>query len=827
MTKRPPSGNDDPKASGSSKPEKAKPAPNTQKKRDTLVSLRAHIDDISSRLKQADTLTQQSVDSLQIAFGVLEKRVSEDGHINKAALTRRVDQLSEHLTGLIRNTQQAVAKDLRAAMANPTIEKLSAAVDIAEARMSHAETTQAAALTKVNRHIAMLAKAIDARLLAESQAHQTSIQQVHTALKTTQSETGAKIKHVEEASAVAIRDLGKRVVNLSQDLNQRTSETTKSINEKISGIAIRTQRDFQEYKTKLERRIENIEETQRNLDSYTDRSIAGLTARIDSLEYGMTTIAPPPSQAHYHPASGQPPIEELIDDPFAPDPAPQDQAPMELTVAAPAPHPAQPLTLVPPVTAMPAPAPAPHVPAPAPYSAPVVPFAPQEYRPDSQQTAAQATAYEPYVPTAGATPAMTDGSFAYTDAAPLHDSSPQPYIPPTLADTIKPEDLPYEDPAYAEHDSETDILRPGSFKTLKKRSGSKPKINPRHLRAAGIAIAAVTVGYFALRGFMGGTDRTDQSTGLFVEENVGGTMTAPVQSAEFMPDASLPAIGDYQDNQGAPIAAEPGTLEAAAQSGDPVAEFQLGLSRLQSGQTEEAITLIRASANKGQAAAQYRLAKLYETGEGVTADPAMARQLTERAARSGNRIAMHDLALYYAEGRGDVSVDIKTAAQWFEKAAQRGVVDSQYNLGVLYESGQGLPKNLTEAYVWYSVAAGQGDQFARQRIDILKDQLGEADLAKADARIKDFKPVPIDETANGIFRNVAWAAPDTDKRESTLVKETQTLLGQLGFDAGTPDGSMGPRTRTAIVNFQKSNGLDATGEVDQALVIQLQRAAGA
>ena len=79
---------------------------------------------------------------------------------------------------------------------------------------------------------------------------------------------------------------------------------------------------------------------------------------------------------------------------------------------------------------------------------------------------------------------------------------------------------------------------------------------------------------------------------------------------------------------------------------------------------------------------------------------------------------MHDLALYYAEGRGGVEAELPTAAKWFEKAAERGVVDSQFNLGVLFESGQGLPKNLTDAYVWYAIAAQQGDQFALSLIHI-------------------------------------------------------------------------------------------------------------
>ena len=206
----------------------------------------------------------------------------------------------------------------------------------------------------------------------------------------------------------------------------------------------------------------------------------------------------------------------------------------------------------------------------------------------------------------------------------------------------------------------------------------------------------------------------------------------------------------------------------------------------------------------------------------------MARQLTERAATNGNRIAMHDLALYYAEGRGGVDADLQAAAKWFEKAAERGVVDSQFNLGVLFESGQGLPKNVNDAFVWYSIAAAQGDQFAKTRIDVLTPTLDQADLVSALARVKKFKPVKIDDRANGIFRNVAWNTPKDDAGEKvSQVRQVQTMLSELGYDIGGADGSVGPKTRSAIISFERSNSLPETGRVNTALIDRLELATGA
>ena len=102
------------------------------------------------------------------------------------------------------------------------------------------------------------------------------------------------------------------------------------------------------------------------------------------------------------------------------------------------------------------------------------------------------------------------------------------------------------------------------------------------------------------------------------------------------------------------------------------------------------------------------------------------------------------------------------------------------------------------------------------------------DLAAAQVRIAKFKPVKIDERANGIFRNVAWAKPAADiSEQATQIKDVQSLLTDLGYDIGGADGSMGPRTRSAIISFEQANGMPETGRVNAALLDRLELAAGA
>ena len=46
------------------------------------------------------------------------------------------------------------------------------------------------------------------------------------------------------------------------------------------------------------------------------------------------------------------------------------------------------------------------------------------------------------------------------------------------------------------------------------------------------------------------------------------------------------------------------------------------------------------------------------------------------------------------------------------------------------------------------------------------------------------------------------------------VRRVQENLRDLGYPAGTPDGRLGPQTRTAIKNFQRDRNLNATGDLN-------------
>ncbi len=88
-------------------------------------------------------------------------------------------------------------------------------------------------------------------------------------------------------------------------------------------------------------------------------------------------------------------------------------------------------------------------------------------------------------------------------------------------------------------------------------------------------------------------------------------------------------------------------------------------------------------------------------------DYAAALSEWQPIAEQGDANAQYNMGLLYALGQG-VPQDFKRAAEWYEKAARQGVAAAQYNLGVIYANGQGVPQNVTEAREWFTRAAEQG-----------------------------------------------------------------------------------------------------------------------
>ena len=74
---------------------------------------------------------------------------------------------------------------------------------------------------------------------------------------------------------------------------------------------------------------------------------------------------------------------------------------------------------------------------------------------------------------------------------------------------------------------------------------------------------------------------------------------------------------------------------------------------------------------------------------------------------------------YYVQAKKEYNLkNYSEALKLFTLAAQKGHVLSQYNLGVMYSKGQGIPKNNYESLKWYTEAAINGDINAQYSVGI-------------------------------------------------------------------------------------------------------------
>ena len=87
-------------------------------------------------------------------------------------------------------------------------------------------------------------------------------------------------------------------------------------------------------------------------------------------------------------------------------------------------------------------------------------------------------------------------------------------------------------------------------------------------------------------------------------------------------------------------------------------------------------------------------------------------------AEQGDATAQYNLGVMYAEGQG-VPQDYQQAVNWFRKAAEQGYASAQYNLGFSYATGEGVPQDYQEAVNWWRKAAEQGYTSAQFNLAVM------------------------------------------------------------------------------------------------------------
>lgn len=125
------------------------------------------------------------------------------------------------------------------------------------------------------------------------------------------------------------------------------------------------------------------------------------------------------------------------------------------------------------------------------------------------------------------------------------------------------------------------------------------------------------------------------------------------------------------------------------------------------------------SARGGSMDATYRLARLYEAGEGVPKSEEEARRRYGVAAESGHLDALLRLGIVCEEGKGG-DVDVDRALACYERLSAAGVADGAYRLGEIYREGKLVRTDLLAAIRHYKEALRAGHEGARVALDEIK-----------------------------------------------------------------------------------------------------------
>ena len=190
-----------------------------------------------------------------------------------------------------------------------------------------------------------------------------------------------------------------------------------------------------------------------------------------------------------------------------------------------------------------------------------------------------------------------------------------------------------------------------------------------------------------------------------------------------------------------------------ADQGERYYQFLLGewfnKHHSQSSYANEAIKWYKRAAETGHYGAMYKLGECYEK----TGSFSLAIKWLKKAAEGGNRKSCMKLGQLYLYG-GMVNKDVEEALKYFRlvldedisaadlcnigyafdvgntvpvdkckaviyyrKAADKGDIVAHYNMGVCYENGSGVSRNIEIAKGWYKKASEQGYSQAQQALD--------------------------------------------------------------------------------------------------------------
>ena len=105
-------------------------------------------------------------------------------------------------------------------------------------------------------------------------------------------------------------------------------------------------------------------------------------------------------------------------------------------------------------------------------------------------------------------------------------------------------------------------------------------------------------------------------------------------------------------------------------------------------------------------------------------------QTGKALAERGSPAAQFNLGLLYDEGDG-ITEENEKAAALYKLSAEQGFVNAQFKLGVMYGQGEGVIQDYVYAHMWSNIAAASGMELAKRLRDTLEKGMTRQDISKA------------------------------------------------------------------------------------------------
>jgi uncharacterized protein len=183
--------------------------------------------------------------------------------------------------------------------------------------------------------------------------------------------------------------------------------------------------------------------------------------------------------------------------------------------------------------------------------------------------------------------------------------------------------------------------------------------------------------------------------------------------------ASDPALAQRKKRSRArPAAAAPATPTP------PPASVRQGVEYWRAGKWEDAVKMWQPFAEKGDADAMFNMGQAWKLGRGVALDKGTAQDWYRRAAVKGHLPAQANLGilLFQAGEKPD-------GVRWLKSAADKGEMRAQYVLGIVHWNGDGAAKSMPLAYAYLVRAAAQGLPEATRALNELSQAIQPLDRA--------------------------------------------------------------------------------------------------